>query len=187
LSTIQPNFKWARSKNGVGSGAAIFVQKELTHQMKYKLHDRCSNNQAEQLAIVTAVQATKTVKINHNIPRIIIMMHTDSRITWESLKNMKTRNYLIEETRKKTITLEIENWAIVFAWIKAHAGHHGNELANKLAKEAARNSNICFNKIPKSQTEHQEREKSIEKWQQQWENTAKGSATKEFSQALRTD
>jgi ribonuclease HI len=53
--------------------------------MKYKLHDRCSNNQAEQLAIVKALQAIKTIKTNKNIPRTI-MIHTDSRITLESLK-----------------------------------------------------------------------------------------------------
>ena len=39
---------------------------------------------------------------------------------------------------------------------------------------------ICYNKIPKSEIEHQEREKSIEKWQQQWDNTTKGSINKEF-------
>jgi ribonuclease HI len=35
---------------------------------------------------------------------------------------------------------------------KAHAGHYGNKLADKLAKEAARNSDIGYNKIPKSET-----------------------------------
>jgi predicted secreted Zn-dependent protease len=93
---------------------------------------------------------------------------------------MKTRNHLIEEIRKKTVALEKENWTIVFAWIKAHAGHHGNELADKLAKEAAKNNDICFNRFPKNEIKRQEREKSIEKWQQQWENTTTGSATKEF-------
>jgi len=53
-------------------------------------------------------------------------------------------------------------------------------LADKLAKEAARNSDMCYSKIPKSEIEHQKREKSIEKWQQQWDHTTKGSATKEF-------
>jgi hypothetical protein len=53
-------------------------------------------------------------------------------------------------------------------------------------KEAARNSDICYNKIPKSETEHQERENNIEKRQQQWDNTTKGSANKEFFQILRT-
>jgi ribonuclease HI len=116
--------------------------------MKHKLHDRCSNNQPEQLAIVKALQAIKTIKISNNIPRTITI-NTDSRITLESLKNMKNRNYLIEEISEKTIALELENWTIAFAWIKAHTGHYGKELADKLANEAARNSDICFNKIPK--------------------------------------
>jgi len=93
---------------------------------------------------------------------------------------MKNQDHLIEEIRKKTITLEKEIWNIEYMWIKAHAGCYENELANKLAKEATRNSDICYCKIPKSEIKHQEREKSIEKWQQQWDHTTKGSATKEF-------
>jgi hypothetical protein len=65
-------------------------------------------------------------------------------------------------------------------WTKAHAGHFENELADKLANKTTKNNDICYNKFPKSEIEHQEREKSIEKWQQQWDNTTKGCATKEF-------
>jgi len=50
-------------------------------------------------------------------------MHTDSKITLESLKNTKNRKHLIEEIRKKTIALEKVNWNIENTWIKAHAGH----------------------------------------------------------------
>jgi hypothetical protein len=57
---------------------------------------------------------------------------------------------------------------------------YGNELADKLAKEATRNSDVCYNKFPKSEIEHQERKKSMEKWQQQWDHTTKGLVTKEF-------
>jgi hypothetical protein len=117
--------------------------------------------------------------INKNIPKTI-MIHTDSRITLDSLKNMKNWNYLIEAIRKKTIVMEKENWYIEYTWIKAHAGHERNELADKLAKEATRDSKICYNKIPKSETEHQERETSMEKWQQLWDNTTKRTLTKEF-------
>jgi len=63
----------------------------------------------------------------------------------------------------KTITLVKENWNIEYTWIKAHAGHYGKELPDKLAKEATRNSDICYNKFPKSEIEHEEREKSMEK------------------------
>jgi ribonuclease HI len=57
---------------------------------------------------------------------------------------------IIEEIRKKAIALEKSNWTIIFTWIKAHVGIYGNELADKLAKEAARNDDISFDRIPKS-------------------------------------
>ena len=59
-------------------------------------------------------------------------------------------------------------------------GHERNELADKLAKEATRESEICYSKLPWSEIEHQEREISIKNWQKQWDNTTKGRATKEF-------
>ena len=47
--------------------------------------------------------------------------------------------------------LEIANWTIEFSWLKVHIGTHGNELANELAKAAARNrdASISYNKISK--------------------------------------
>ena len=56
--------------------------------MKHILHDKCSNNQAEHMAIVKALQAIETIKINNTTPRTI-KIHTDSRITLESLKTQK--------------------------------------------------------------------------------------------------
>ena len=131
------------------------------------------------MAIVKALQEIETIKINNKMPRIILI-HTDSRITLDYLKNMKNRNYLIEAIWKKAIELEKENGYIEYTWIKAHAGHEGNELADKLAKEATRDSEICYNKISKSEIEHQEKEIRIEKWQQLWDNTTEGTVTKEF-------
>jgi uncharacterized protein YndB with AHSA1/START domain len=78
------------------------------------------------------------------------------------------------------IALEKENWHIEYTWIKAHAGHERNELADKLAKQATRECEICYSTFPRSEIEHQEREISIKKWQQLWDNTTKGTATKEF-------
>jgi len=42
------------------------------------------------------------------------------------------------------------------------------------------NSDICYNKFPKTEIEHQETEKSMEKWQQRWDHTTKGLANKQF-------
>jgi ribonuclease HI len=43
-------------------------------------------------------------------------------------------------------------WNIKFSWVKAHAGNTGNETADRIVKEAARNADMkCdFDRIPKS-------------------------------------
>ena len=47
--------------------------------------------------------------------------------------------------------MENQNRKIEFNWIKAHAGHHGNELVDQTAKEAAINSdiNVCYTRPEK--------------------------------------
>ena len=63
---------------------------------------------------------------------------------------------------------------------KSHAGHSRNELADKHAKEAAKNREICFNKIPYSEIVRLESQNSMAKWQQQWDDSNKGRVTKEY-------
>jgi len=142
----------SKTEQGVGSGIAIYVNNKLTHQIKHKLNNSCSNNQAEQTAILKSLHALETINLDKNTPRTV-KVSTDSKITLLSLKNTKNRKYLIEEIRRKTTELEKENWPIDFTWIKAHASHSGNELTDKLAKEAIKNSEVCYNKIPKSEIE----------------------------------
>jgi ribonuclease HI len=63
-------------------------------------------------------------------------VHTDSRTTLESLHNTNKHKFLIEEIRQKVNDMESRGWKTRFRWIKAHAGISGNELADRLAKEA---------------------------------------------------
>ena len=60
--------------------------------------------------------------------------------------------------------------------MKAHARNIGNELADRLAKEATKNRNVT----PISAIKKDIREESVRKWQRQWEETEKGSITKEY-------
>ena len=145
----------------VGAGIAIFIQSDLVHQLRYMLHNRCSNNQAEQLATAKPLETIEKSHINFNIQRTITI-HTDSRITF-NYSRKRNHNYLIEEIRKKAIALEKCNWTVIFNWIKAHEGIYGNELANKLAKETARNKDTAFISIPKSEIVQQARDQSIAK------------------------
>ena len=77
------------------------------------------------------------------------------------------------------IEMENQDWKIEFNWIKAHAGHNGNELADQIAKEAATNSDIeCYKRIPKSTVRRELSDNSVTKWQGDWDYTTKGAITK---------
>jgi ribonuclease HI len=67
----------------------IFVRKELKAQLKFKLDNRCSINQAEQLAIAKALEIID--EFAENSPRTIGIF-TDSRITIDSLKNVNNHS-----------------------------------------------------------------------------------------------
>jgi ribonuclease HI len=125
----------SKSKQGVGSGVAVFKGQELMEQLKFKLENRCSNNQAEQLAIIKALEAIQKQQVNYNEHRTVVI-HMDSNITLDSLRNAKNHNHLVEQIRKKTVNLNKQNWKIEFKWVKAHVGIYGNEIADRLAKEA---------------------------------------------------
>jgi len=49
----------SKSEHVVRAGIAIFIQSYLVHQLWYALHNRFSNEQPEQLAIVKAVDTIK--------------------------------------------------------------------------------------------------------------------------------
>jgi ribonuclease HI len=147
----------SKNEHGVGSGVAIFIQQKLAVQLQFRLGTRCSNNQAKQLAIIKALEAIETIDIPENSPRTIDIF-TNSRITLDLLQNANNHSYLIEEIRKRLSYLDRANWTTGISWVKAHAGIYGNEMADKIAKAATRNSDIAlsFNRIPTS-TLHRER------------------------------
>ena len=61
-STIQAFTDGSKSEHEFGSGTAIHMQNKLTHPMKHRLHNKCSNNQAGQMAIVKVLLAIETIK-----------------------------------------------------------------------------------------------------------------------------
>jgi len=160
---------------------AIFSGKELVTKLKYKLDSRCSNNQAEQLAITKALEALESTAVEEISPRTAAII-TDSRISLDSIKNVNNHSFLIEEIRKTLSQLESSNWTLTFAWVKADAGILGNELADQLAKTAARvkDKTTYYSRIPLSTLFRELEEESKLKWQQKWKESPKAAQTTQF-------
>jgi len=132
------------------------------------LEKRCSNNQAEQVAIHKALEEIDLLN-RDGISPLTAIIYTDSRISLDSLHNPKNHSFLVEEIRKKVTSLERKKWSIQFSWVKSHAGTRGNEITDKLAKEAARRggTEYEFARIPKSTIYQEARESARQKWQRE--------------------
>ena len=108
---------------------------------------RCTNNQTEAFAILKALEYIQTNQVNEEDKEVTV--YADSRTTLDSLHNANKHTYLTEEIRQKVHEME---WRIRFRWIKAHAGTSGNELADKLVKEASGKTELptSYNRVPES-------------------------------------
>jgi ribonuclease HI len=102
----------------VGAGFAILNPGYPTLTKKFRLHNRCTNNQAEQLAILKSLEYTMTIHLDDKTASF----YTDSQTTLDSLKNNRIHTSLIEEIRRKVHEMENKDWKIHFQWIKGHAG-----------------------------------------------------------------
>jgi ribonuclease HI len=114
------------------------------------MDNRCTTNQAEAIAITKGLDYVQTKQ--ENLVEKEATVYTESRTTLDSLCITDKHTFLTEEIRQKVHEMGIREWKIRFRWTKAHAGTRGNELANKLGKEASVKTEIpiSYNRIPKS-------------------------------------
>ena len=73
-----------------------------------------------------------------------------------------------EYIRDKIIALKHLKWIMHFGWVRGHAGIEGNELVDKLAKEAAvEDGPVIYDKIPREVLISQMKENGLKLWQRQ--------------------
>jgi len=77
LHPIQAYTDGSKSNLVVGAGVVIFLDNNIIKTMQYRLNERCSNNQAEQMAILKALEYIQNMESDEKI----VLVHTDSKIT----------------------------------------------------------------------------------------------------------
>ena len=177
-SPIQIFTNGSRSGRGVCSGVAIYRWGESINTIQCRLNKKCTNNQAERFAVLTALEHVEKIQTTDKI----VTIYTDIQRTLDKLQNSNIHTYIVEEIRRKITEMKESEWKITLCWVKAHAGVMGNELADTSAKRAATNKNIpeSYNRIPKSVVMKDLEEEIVKKWQRKWTQTTKGRITKEY-------
>jgi hypothetical protein len=101
----------SKHDQGVRSGAVIFKGRAMIAKLKLKLDSICSNSQAEQLAILKALEAIESLN-RHDINTRSATIFTDSLVSLDSLHNPNGHPFLVEEIRKNLASLERCEWKI---------------------------------------------------------------------------
>jgi len=137
-SPLQIYTDGSKTEKGVGSGIAIYSYEQNIRSLQYKLHTKCTKNQAEQLAILKALEFIDNTQNTDKKATI----YTDSRTTIDMLQNGKIHTNIIEDIRRQWYKMKKEGWQLALHWVKAHMGIRGNEIADTLAKNAATSRTI---------------------------------------------
>ncbi|XP_023235518.1 uncharacterized protein LOC111634915 [Centruroides sculpturatus] len=180
-----PTYNWHiftdGASNSQGTGAAFVVYRannnEVVHEEYFKLGAFCTNNQAELWAMNQAL--TYVIKHIKYMPGSMKFI-TDSRYTLRNITNNR---------RQTAIGVKVYHMArhlhrsrmVSFGWVPGHAGVHGNERADGLAKKAANNNiTISFSKLPLKYIHKQLTSRIMTEWQNEWSSSSTGRTTYDF-------
>lgn len=146
------------SKNKSGVGFAV-VHRKI--KISRKLPPITSIYHAELMAIKTAY----TYAINeHQIHKIVIFSDSLSSIT--SLMNKTSRDELITEIHELNHLCSLLGITVTICWIPSHIGITGNEIADKVAKQAASEESEIFDQIIPSDMKSAAKTKITDAWLQ---------------------
>ena len=166
----------SKTEHHVGAGMVVMKNSKEIHSEIRRLGPDSSVFQAELIGINLAVDW-----ISHQLKEnTTYSIHVDSKAALLAIANKRTYHPLAVEARNNIINLKRTN-PINLHWVKSHAGTHGNERADHLAKiDASLKSTfdykgISFTRCKQLLTEHYRKI-----WNLTYTNSEHGLHTKTF-------
>jgi ribonuclease HI len=171
------------SKSEQGTGAAFWAQ-ERHQEHKVKLNEWNSVLTAELVAIGEAVEWAATQSVRNR--RVVVI--TDSRSAQQVIMqgdHKSNSGQLRERIYKAAQQVVNGEGQVQIGWVPSHCGIRGNETADRLAGEAAREDGTAQHVRPSKPEIADEVNRCVRKtWQQRWETTTTGRFRREIGGQL---
>jgi ribonuclease HI len=158
--------------------AIVIVSSSEVRDLKFRLDDDNSVFQAELFAIWKAVQTSEDLGLD------LVDIYSDSRSSLQALAQQGNKNSMVRSI------LDVINNSLCtfrFFWIKAHAGHEYNELADAGAKAATKLQAVDFTAgHSKTHIKSLIRAEATTRWQERWNTCRNGRRTFELINTVST-
>ena len=169
------------SKMGDKCGLGIVLMKGNQAEgtaLSHRLGNNCTVFQAEVLAVSESCTAIRTaLESDPTLPREVNIL-TDSQATFKALAKPTCSSKTVKECMNNLNSLAAD-FKVTISWIKAHAGHPGNELADEKAKEGAQSDGIpIMDRETKSQLKNTINTHYQGAWASRWNNLRQCRQTK---------
>ncbi|XP_035222160.1 uncharacterized protein LOC118195040 [Stegodyphus dumicola] len=165
---------------GTGSGLCVPKNQQLTFHWNRRLSKCNTIYQAELLAIRKALQLAHQMVLITN-QKIKITIYSDSASSLEAILDYTSKTSLVQDIQHLLLQLPFSLRPNLI-WVKSHQGLFGNELADRLAKEAALAQERIEQALPLPQSYLKSLTWNLlqSKWQEQWSTGLTGRRVFKF-------
>ena len=167
----------SRLHDSTGCGGVIYRDGQSIHSFSLHLGFPFTVFQGEVYAIFQAAQW-----ISRNVDNSRVDFHVDARAALNTLAKFRQNSKLVRDTSLILNEAGTTN-RVVLNWVKAHAGHLGNEQADALAKDGARDPfrvPAFMPCPPESYYKAQLKRKFSDFWDEQWQRLPTCRQTKQW-------
>ena len=151
----------SKTNDGVAFATVRYQQRRVFVAESRKIRNEASIFTAELYAILLAVQKLKNLANNNEVTII-----TDSKSSIQAIENTYSKNPMVNLIKERIYEAKKR---FQLCWVPSHVGVTGNELADKLAREATKKTTCSNLPILKGDMQAHIKASTMTKWRSKWQ------------------